>query len=102
MNTAAEDVPEVLDGCQIRGTGRPVHLSNLMLLKEASHHPSAMGSGVVILENRARSHCLQCGENSAPYDLVPVPDASQIALHEMQRGSAMQMDSLNTITDPPP
>ena len=38
MNTAAE----VLDGCQIRGTGRPVHLSNLMLLKEASHHSSAI------------------------------------------------------------
>ena len=44
MNTAAEDVPEVLNGCQIRGTDRPVHLSNLMLLKEASHHLCAMGS----------------------------------------------------------
>ena len=84
MNAAAKDVPEVLDGCQIRGTGRPVHLSNLMMLKEASHHPSAMGSGVVILENRARSHCMQCGEDNAPYDLVPVPD--------LLRGPAMQMD----------
>ena len=64
-----------------------------MLLKEASHHSSVMGSGVVILENRTRSHCLQCGEDNAPYDLVPVPDASQIALYEMQRGPAMQMDS---------
>ena len=43
MNTAAKDVPEVLNGCQIQGTGRPVHLSNLLLLKEDSHHPSAMG-----------------------------------------------------------
>ena len=92
MNTAAKDVPEVLDGCQIWGTGRQVHLSNLMLLKEASQHPSAMGSGVVILENRTRSHCLQCGEDNALYDLVPVPDASQIALYEMQRGPSMQMD----------
>ena len=89
MNTVAEYVPEVLDGCQIRRTGRPVHLSNSMLLKETSHHPSAMGSGVVTLENRARSHCLQCGEDNAPYDLVPVPDAGQIALYEMQMGPAM-------------
>ena len=92
MNTVAEYVPEVLDGCQIWGMGRSVQLSNLMLLKEASHHPSVMGSGVVILENCARSHCLQYGEDNAPYDLVPVPDASQIALYEMQRGPAMQMD----------
>ena len=80
MNTAAEDVPEVLDGCQIRGTGRPVYLSNLMLLKEASHHPSVMGSGIVILENHTRCHCLQYGEDNAPYDLVTLPDASPIAL----------------------
>ena len=51
-----------------------------------------MGSGVVILENSARSHCLQCGEDNVLYDLVPIPDASQIALYEMQRGPAMQMD----------
>ena len=58
--------------------------SNLMLQKEASHHPSVMGSGVVILENHTRSHCLQCGEDNAPYDLIPVPYAGEMALYEMQ------------------
>ena len=32
-HSVAEDVPEVLNGCQIQGTGRLLHLSNSMLLK---------------------------------------------------------------------
>ena len=63
-----------------------------MPLKEASYHSSAMGV----------AHFLQCGEDNAPYDLVPVPDASQIALYEMRRSPAMQMAPIHTITDPPP
>ena len=66
MNTAAEDLPEVLDGYQIRGTGRPVHLSNLMLLNETSHHPSAMGSGVVIQVPLLAVGGGQCAVRSRP------------------------------------
>ena len=51
-----------------------------------------MGSSVVILKNSARSHGLQCGENKAPYDLISVPHAGQIALHEVKRGPAVKMD----------
>ena len=93
MNTAAQDVPEVLSWCHVRRTGWPVHPGNLMLLQEGGHHPSAEGSGVVVLKNSARSHGLQCGENKASYDLISVPHASQIALHEVKRGPAVKMDA---------
>ena len=101
MNTAAKDVPEVLDGCQIRGTGRQVHLSNLMLLKEASHHPSMMGSDV-IMENRARSHCLQCGEDSAPYDLALYLTPVRWPCTRCRGVLPCRWIPPHTITDPPP
>ena len=93
MNMAAQDVPEVLSWCHIRGTGWPVQSGNLMLHQEGGHHPSAVGSGVVVLKNSARSHGLQCGENKAPYNLISVPHAGQIALHEVKRGPAVKMDA---------
>ena len=52
-----------------------------------------MGSGVVVLKNSARSHGLHCGKNKAPYDLISVPHASQIALQEVKRGPAVKMDA---------
>ena len=64
MNTAAQDVPEVLNRCHIRETGWPVHPGNLMLLQEGGHYPSVVGSGIVVLKNSARSHGLQCEENT--------------------------------------
>ena len=74
-----------------------------MLLQEGGHHPSMVGSGIVIQKNSARSHDLQCEENKAPYDLILVPHASQIALHKLKRGPAMKMDaSPLIINDPPP
>ena len=82
MNTAAQDVPEVLNWCHIRGTSWPFDPGNLMLL----HHPSAVGSGIVVLKNNARFHGLQCGENKAPYNVISVPHAGQIAMHEVKRG----------------
>ena len=77
---------EVLNWCHIRATG------NLMLLQECGHHPSAVWSGIVVLKNSARSHGLQCKENKALYNLISVPHAGQIALHEMKRGPVVKMD----------
>ena len=93
LNMAAQDVPEVLNWCHIRGTGWPVHPGNLMQLHEGGHRLSAVGSSVVILKNSARSHGLQCGENKALYDLISVPHAGQSALHEVKRGPAVKMDA---------
>ena len=91
----------MLNWCHIRETGWPDHPGNLMLLQEGGHHPSMVGSGVVILKNSARSHGLQCGENKAPYDLISVPHTSQIALHEVKRGPAVKMDASQYHQRPP-
>lgn len=90
---AIKDVPEVLDGSKVRGTGWPVHARNLLLLEEVGHHLGSMGGGVVILKHCPLSDGLQGGDDVGPHYLVSVPGTSQIALDVVKWGSAMQVEA---------
>ena len=77
MNTAAQDVPEVLNWCHIRGTGWPVHPGNLRLLQEGGHHPS-VEDGCLPIPSTTLLHDDRVGEHK--HQQSALMDASRRAL----------------------
>ena len=61
----------MLDRIQVWGPPWLLHSLNSMVLKERGHHPSSVGTGIVILENGVFSHIF--GQMARLEDFIPVP-----------------------------
>ena len=82
-----QHVPKMFYRVKVRGSGRPVHPNDTLLLKEIVDHPCAVARRIIILEDGAAAHRLKGRQHQGPDDCVSVRHAGQAAVDGVKGGS---------------
>ena len=93
-----QQVPDVLNGIEIRALRWPWQNTDIPVLQEFTHRTSSMAGGIVMLEGHVRMS-LQEGYHMKEEDVFPVMHSVEIAYNDNE----LCFDTPpQTMTDPPP